>query len=227
MDVAGVATYLSDDSRKQVLQLLSDDFHPPTLPVGSPALLPPLPVCLPVLPPSGAAVDRLALHVVIPCDIIYTRENIVSCKMRRYNPLSRRPPRREYGGQPRRLLPEGDMGTVSEGGPRTRIMERVPFERFRQWSEMYIYQRIITLGDEMDGSGVMKRWQTQGYFMMKRTVVDAWTKEDVTLELAFNEVIPIMKFDCEAFGSIDDAQCTICLGEYQEKEMLRGVCFGL
>ncbi|XP_076908280.1 RING-H2 finger protein ATL52-like [Bidens hawaiensis] len=33
--------------------------------------------------------------------------------------------------------------------------------------------------------------------------------------------IPTMKFDREAFGSMEDAQCTICLSEYQEKEVLR------
>uniref|UniRef100_A0A0A9AMJ6 RING-type domain-containing protein n=1 Tax=Arundo donax TaxID=35708 RepID=A0A0A9AMJ6_ARUDO len=30
-----------------------------------------------------------------------------------------------------------------------------------------------------------------------------------------------MKYDCEAFHSKDDAQCSICLGEYKEKEILR------
>nr|GEW38919.1 hypothetical protein [Tanacetum cinerariifolium] len=52
-----------------------------------------------------------------------------SCKMHRYNPPSHSPLRREYGGQPQRLLPEEDMGIVSDRGPRTRIMEHVPFER--------------------------------------------------------------------------------------------------
>ncbi|CAN6276646.1 unnamed protein product [Urochloa humidicola] len=33
--------------------------------------------------------------------------------------------------------------------------------------------------------------------------------------------IPTMKYDCEAFQSKDDAQCSICLGEYKEKEILR------
>lgn len=33
--------------------------------------------------------------------------------------------------------------------------------------------------------------------------------------------IPTMKFSHEAFSSIEDAQCSICLGEYQEKEVLR------
>nr|GEW38918.1 hypothetical protein [Tanacetum cinerariifolium] len=66
------------------------------------------------------------------CSFVFVCENCyttVSCKMHIYNPPSRSPPRREYGGQPRRLLPEEDMGIVSDVGPRTRIMERVPFER--------------------------------------------------------------------------------------------------
>ncbi|CAL5030503.1 unnamed protein product [Urochloa decumbens] len=33
--------------------------------------------------------------------------------------------------------------------------------------------------------------------------------------------IPTMKYDCEAFQYKDDAQCSICLGEYKEKEILR------
>ncbi|KAG5538479.1 hypothetical protein RHGRI_019153 [Rhododendron griersonianum] len=33
--------------------------------------------------------------------------------------------------------------------------------------------------------------------------------------------IPTMKFNREAFSSMEDAQCSICLGEYQEKEVLR------
>ncbi|KAL6651222.1 hypothetical protein ACP70R_010147 [Stipagrostis hirtigluma subsp. patula] len=33
--------------------------------------------------------------------------------------------------------------------------------------------------------------------------------------------IPTVKYSCEAFHSKDDAQCSICLGEYKEKEILR------
>ncbi|KAK3141753.1 hypothetical protein QOZ80_4BG0337920 [Eleusine coracana subsp. coracana] len=33
--------------------------------------------------------------------------------------------------------------------------------------------------------------------------------------------IPTVKYDREAFRSNDDAQCSICLGEYKEKEILR------
>lgn len=44
--------------------------------------------------------------------------------------------------------------------------------------------------------------------------------------------IPTMRFNREAFGSLEDAQCSICLGEYQENEELRmmpkcGHCFHL
>ncbi|XP_071717745.1 E3 ubiquitin-protein ligase ATL59-like isoform X2 [Rutidosis leptorrhynchoides] len=43
----------------------------------------------------------------------------------------------------------------------------------------------------------------------------------VGLEPAMVAAIPTLKYNREAFGSVDDAQCTICLGEYQEKEVLR------
>ncbi|KAG0527081.1 hypothetical protein BDA96_06G201400 [Sorghum bicolor] len=33
--------------------------------------------------------------------------------------------------------------------------------------------------------------------------------------------IPTMMYNCEAFSSKDDVQCSICLGEYREKEILR------
>ncbi|XP_021280539.1 RING-H2 finger protein ATL39-like [Herrania umbratica] len=33
--------------------------------------------------------------------------------------------------------------------------------------------------------------------------------------------IPTLRFNREAFSSIEDAQCSICLGDYQEKELLR------
>ncbi|XP_073040862.1 RING-H2 finger protein ATL7-like isoform X1 [Primulina eburnea] len=35
------------------------------------------------------------------------------------------------------------------------------------------------------------------------------------------DAIPTMKFNREAFSSMEDAQCTICLAEYEEKEVLR------
>lgn len=41
------------------------------------------------------------------------------------------------------------------------------------------------------------------------------------LEPVIVAAIPTMKFNREAFSSIEDAQCSICLGEYQEKEVLR------
>ncbi|KAF8379416.1 hypothetical protein HHK36_028851 [Tetracentron sinense] len=41
------------------------------------------------------------------------------------------------------------------------------------------------------------------------------------LEPVVVAAIPTMKFNREAFDSVEDAQCTICLGEYQDKEVLR------
>ncbi|KAL0290772.1 UNVERIFIED_CONTAM: RING-H2 finger protein ATL5 [Sesamum angustifolium] len=41
------------------------------------------------------------------------------------------------------------------------------------------------------------------------------------LEPVVVAAIPTMKFDREAFSSTEDAQCSICLAEYQEKEVLR------
>ncbi|KAA8520573.1 hypothetical protein F0562_014829 [Nyssa sinensis] len=41
------------------------------------------------------------------------------------------------------------------------------------------------------------------------------------LEPVMVAAIPTMKFSREAFSSMEDAQCTICLGEYQEREVLR------
>ncbi|GAB4861837.1 hypothetical protein Ancab_037093 [Ancistrocladus abbreviatus] len=41
------------------------------------------------------------------------------------------------------------------------------------------------------------------------------------LEQFVVDAIPTMQFDRNAFSSMEDAQCSICLGEYQEKEELR------
>ncbi|KAM0874453.1 hypothetical protein ACQ4PT_037415 [Festuca glaucescens] len=41
------------------------------------------------------------------------------------------------------------------------------------------------------------------------------------LEPSVIAAIPTMKYNFEAFHSKDDAQCSICLGEYSEKEILR------
>ncbi|KAH7577849.1 hypothetical protein ACOSP7_001087 [Xanthoceras sorbifolium] len=41
------------------------------------------------------------------------------------------------------------------------------------------------------------------------------------LEAGLVAAIPTMKFNYEAFSSVEDTQCSICLGEYQEKEILR------
>ncbi|KAL6882664.1 hypothetical protein ACP4OV_011354 [Aristida adscensionis] len=41
------------------------------------------------------------------------------------------------------------------------------------------------------------------------------------LEPSVVAAIPTMKYNCEAFHSKVDPQCSICLGEYKEKEILR------
>ncbi|XP_077248599.1 RING-H2 finger protein ATL39-like [Tasmannia lanceolata] len=41
------------------------------------------------------------------------------------------------------------------------------------------------------------------------------------LEPVVVAAFPTMKFNREAFRSTEDAQCSICLGEYQDKEILR------
>ncbi|GMH21698.1 hypothetical protein Nepgr_023540 [Nepenthes gracilis] len=41
------------------------------------------------------------------------------------------------------------------------------------------------------------------------------------LEPVVVDAIPTMNFDHNAFTSMQDSQCSICLGEYQEKEVLR------
>lgn len=41
------------------------------------------------------------------------------------------------------------------------------------------------------------------------------------LEPVLVAAIPTMRFNREASSSIEDAQCSICLGEYQEKDVLR------
>ncbi|KAH6833496.1 hypothetical protein C2S53_019395 [Perilla frutescens var. hirtella] len=41
------------------------------------------------------------------------------------------------------------------------------------------------------------------------------------LEPVVVAAIPTMKFNREAFSSMENTQCTICLSEYQEKEVLR------
>ncbi|ESR58400.1 RING-type domain-containing protein [Citrus sinensis] len=41
------------------------------------------------------------------------------------------------------------------------------------------------------------------------------------LEPVLVAAIPTMKFNQEAFKSVEDAECSICLGEYQDKEVLR------
>ncbi|WOL10024.1 RING-H2 finger protein ATL7-like [Canna indica] len=52
---------------------------------------------------------------------------------------------------------------------------------------------------------------------------DVDQSEDIIsgLEPVLVAAIPTMKYRHEAFSSREDAQCSICLGEYEEKEVLR------
>ncbi|PWZ38717.1 E3 ubiquitin-protein ligase ATL42 [Zea mays] len=51
--------------------------------------------------------------------------------------------------------------------------------------------------------------------------VQAIERTRTGLEPLVIAAIPTMKYNCEAFNSKDDVQCSICLGEYREKEILR------
>ncbi|KAK8509600.1 hypothetical protein V6N12_001686 [Hibiscus sabdariffa] len=56
-----------------------------------------------------------------------------------------------------------------------------------------------------------------------RSGIDLELPEEQTggLEPAVVAAMPTVKFNSEGFNSIEDTQCSICLGEYQEKEVLR------
>ncbi|KAI7748623.1 hypothetical protein M8C21_012423 [Ambrosia artemisiifolia] len=70
--------------------------------------------------------------------------------------------------------------------------------------------------------GRFRRYESRQLFEIdSRIDIERQERRVVGLEPAVVAAIPTMKFDCEAFGSKEDAQCTICLGEYQEKEVLR------
>ncbi|KAF5811678.1 putative chromatin regulator PHD family [Helianthus annuus] len=70
--------------------------------------------------------------------------------------------------------------------------------------------------------GRFRRYESRELFEIdSRIDLERQEHRVVGLEPAMVAAIPTMKFDREAFGSMEDAQCTICLGEYQEKEVLR------
>ncbi|KAL4562732.1 hypothetical protein LXL04_026762 [Taraxacum kok-saghyz] len=70
--------------------------------------------------------------------------------------------------------------------------------------------------------GRFRRYESRELFEIESRIdLERHEHRVVGLEPAMVAAIPTMKFDREAFGSMDDAQCTICLGEYQEKEVLR------
>lgn len=70
--------------------------------------------------------------------------------------------------------------------------------------------------------GRFRRYESRQLFEIdSRVDLERQEHRVAGLEPAMVAAIPTMKFDREAFASMDDAQCTICLGEYQEKEVLR------
>nr|XP_043619534.1 RING-H2 finger protein ATL7-like [Erigeron canadensis] len=70
--------------------------------------------------------------------------------------------------------------------------------------------------------GRFRRYESRQLFEIdSRVDLERQEHRVVGLEPAMVAAIPTMKFDREAFASMEDAQCTICLGEYQEKEVLR------
>jgi hypothetical protein len=70
--------------------------------------------------------------------------------------------------------------------------------------------------------GKLRRIESRQMFEIDSTIDLEQPEHRINgLEPMIIAAIPTMKFDHEGFGSMEDAQCTICLGEYQEKEVLR------
>lgn len=70
--------------------------------------------------------------------------------------------------------------------------------------------------------GRFRRYESRQMFEIDSRIDLERPEHRITgLEPVMVAAIPTMKFNREAFSSMDDAQCTICLGEYQEKEVLR------
>lgn len=72
--------------------------------------------------------------------------------------------------------------------------------------------------------GRMRRFESPPMFEIDSRMIDLEQAEHHRisgLEPVVVAAIPTMKFTREAFSSLEDPQCTICLGEYQEKEVLR------
>ncbi|KAJ4833467.1 hypothetical protein Tsubulata_042211 [Turnera subulata] len=70
--------------------------------------------------------------------------------------------------------------------------------------------------------GRIRRTESRAMFEMESRIdLEQPEHRPRGLEPPIVAAIPTMKFSHEAFSSVEDAQCSICLGEYQEKEVLR------
>ncbi|KAL7158619.1 hypothetical protein ABFS83_02G156500 [Erythranthe nasuta] len=71
--------------------------------------------------------------------------------------------------------------------------------------------------------GRLRRIEAQQQMLDINSRIDLELPENVIngLEPVVVAAIPTMKFDRKAFSSMEDAQCSICLSEYEERETLR------
>ncbi|KAL3536880.1 hypothetical protein ACH5RR_000246 [Cinchona calisaya] len=70
--------------------------------------------------------------------------------------------------------------------------------------------------------GRMRRMESRQMFEVGSTMEFELPEHRISgLEPTVVAAIPTMKFSREAFSSTEDTQCTICLGEYEEKDILR------
>ncbi|KAI6707577.1 hypothetical protein NL676_010539 [Syzygium grande] len=70
--------------------------------------------------------------------------------------------------------------------------------------------------------GRMRRDEARPMFELRSRIdVEQPVRRERALEPVLVAAIPTMNFDQKAFSSAEDAQCSICLGEYREKEVLR------
>nr|POF08934.1 ring-h2 finger protein atl64 [Quercus suber] len=77
----------------------------------------------------------------------------------------------------------------------------------------------------------LENWEVgdNGYRVESRPMFEIESRIDLEqpeprtggLEQGLVAAIPTMKFNREAFSSMEDPQCSICLAEYQEKDVLR------
>ncbi|KAL3624479.1 hypothetical protein CASFOL_031147 [Castilleja foliolosa] len=71
--------------------------------------------------------------------------------------------------------------------------------------------------------GRLRRIEAQQVLLENDLRIDLELPEQRTsgLEPVAVAAIPTLKFNLKSFSSIEDAQCSICLAEYEEKEVLR------